>query len=162
MFTKFNSYIRSLFIVLGFTALLTGLTSIMFVSPAQAEDITAVAHATSMDEADVSATIKSATVVNTNADGKIVGAWFKNPDAGNGKHWNPSKAKKVHFVKSYNKGAASCKPFRLKKDKWYPRTLKMRDGTPFQVKGGSRVKYAWSLFDFGPGCQPRHRGFWIG
>jgi hypothetical protein len=145
------------------TAIAVMLGGMAFAAPAaNAETITAEAHATSMDEVSVSASLKTATVVNTNADGKIVGAWFKNPDAGNGKHWNPKKAKKVRFVKSYNKGAASCKPFRLKKGKWYPRTLKMRDGTPFQVKGGRRVQHAWALFDVGANCQIRHRGFWNG
>lgn len=149
-------------IIMLITAIAVMFAGLFVASPAMGETITAEAHATSMDEVNVAATIKAATVVNTNAQGKIVGAWFKNPDAGNGRHWAPSKAKKVRFVTSYNKGAASCKPFRLKKGKWYPRTLVMRDGTPFQVKGGRRVSNAWALFDFGPNCQPRHRGFWNG
>lgn len=145
---------------LSFTAMIAMIIGLVLTlaAPASAETITAEAHATSMDEASVAATLKAATVINTNASGKIVGAWAQNPS----KHWAPSKAKKVRFVKSYAAGVKSCRPFRLSKDKWYPRTLKRRDGQFFQVKGGTRVKYAWSLFDVGANCQVRHRGYWNG
>lgn len=146
--------------------LLTALALIIgvfaFVAPAaNAESAHAKATAQSMGAVDVNTSITSANVVNTNAQGKIVGSWFKNPKGKKG-HWKPKKAKKVPFAKSYNKGASTCKPFRLKKGKWMPRTLKMRNGQPFQVKGGYKVKTKWTLFDMGKGCQPRHRGYWTG
>lgn len=144
------------------TALALIIGVLAFAAPAaNAESAHAKATAQSMGAVDVNTSITSANVVNTNAQGKIVGSWFKNPK-GKKEHWKPKKAKKVPFAKSYNKGARTCKPFRLKKGKWMPRTLKMRNGQPFQVKGGYKVKTKWTLFDMGKGCQPRHRGYWTG
>ncbi len=136
------------------------LTTVGFASSASATEITAEAHATAIDEVNADAKVKASSIVNTNAEGKIVGAWFKNPGAKG--HWKPAAALKVPFAKSYNQGAASCQPFRLKHGKWYPRTLKMRDGTPFQVEGGRHVQHAWALFDFAKGncTTPRHRGWY--
>ncbi len=124
---------------------------------ASATEAHAVATATSHGDISVSADFESVTAQTTDAQGRYIGAWFNS----NAKHWSAKKALRVKYAKSFAAGAASCKPFRLKKGQWYPRTLKLIDGVPVEVKGGSHVKHAWSLFDFAKGdCStPRHRGY---
>jgi hypothetical protein len=146
--------------ILTILAMVMGVLTFGLASTASATEITAEAHATSIDSVDAKAKVTASSIVNANASGKTVGAWFKNP--GTKGHWKPAAALKVAFAKNYDQGAASCQPFRLKHGKWYPRTLKMRDGTPFQVEGGRHVQHAWALFDFAKGsCStPRHRGWY--
>lgn len=147
-------------ILIGAAGVAVSLSLLTMTPPtvASATDAHAVATATSHGDILVSTDFESVTAQTTNAQGQYIGAWFNS----NAKHWSPSKAKKVKFVSSFAKGAASCKPFRLKKGKWYPHTLKLIDGTPVEVAGGSHVKYAWSLFDFANGdcTTPRHRGYY--
>lgn len=125
---------------------------------ATATEAHAVATATGHGDISVSADFQSVTAQTTDAQGRYIGAWFNS----NAKHWSGKKALKVKYAKSFAAGAATCKPFRLKKGQWYPRTLKLIDGVPVEVKGGSHVKHAWSLFDFASGdCStPRHRGYY--
>lgn len=112
-----------------------------------------------LDEIKAVATVETLEALGLQINGKPVVRYVKNP----AKHWNPKKAKRVPFAKSYYAGVKSGKPFRLKKGQKFPDTYigMAADMTEHDIAVRNKVKHKWQLFDFKNG-QVRNRGFWTG
>lgn len=144
-----------------FIATVALLSSVMSTPAAHADTAHAEVDSSTIVLGDVNAnaTVKTLQALGLQINGKSVARYVKNP----AKHWNPKKAKKVPFAKSYWAGVRSGKPFRLHKGQKFPDTYigMAADMTEHDVAVKNRVKHKWQLFDFKNG-QVRNRGFWTG
>jgi len=144
-----------------FIATVALLSSVMSVPAAHADTAHAEVDSSTivLGEIDANATIKTLQALGLQVNGKSVARYVKNP----AKHWNPKKAQKVPFAKSYWAGVRSGKPFRLHKDQKFPDTYigMAADMTEYDIAATNKVKHKWQLFDFKNG-QVRNRGFWTG